>query len=199
MSLTRRISICLISIVFSAFAALANEPLPGEIELENGEVLSGFVSYRKLDVPSRILFYELDSILKQPIEESKTIYGPNELKSFTYGDEKWYSLAFTKKELGYQASYFLKVLDTTATFALLGGIVTGEGCNCSGTKINATYHWLLLETSSKERLILSKKRHAKIEKPEWVSAFFSTYGIDVLPSEFKKPRQVLKPIKEGNL
>jgi hypothetical protein len=199
MALTRRITICLISIVFSAFAAFANEPLPGEIELENGEVLSGFVSYRKLDVPSRILFYELDSILKQPIEESKTIYGPNELKSFTYGDEKWYSIAFTKKELGYQASYFLKVLDTTATFALLGGIVTGEGCNCSGTKINASYHWILLDTLSGQRLILSKKRRAKIEKPEWVSAFFSGFGYEISSSTFVRPKKVLQPIKEHNL
>lgn len=199
MAITRLIFFCLISIVLFPFDGFTNESKLGSIVLENGDKLVGFISYRKIDVPIRIAFYEVDSILDIPIEATKTLYGPNELKSFSYGSERWYSISFTKKELGYEASYFLKVIDTVTSFALLGGIVTAEGCNCSGTKINATYHWLLLDTVLLQRMILSKKRHAKIEKPEWVSAFFSGFGFEFEPSLFVRPKMVLYPLKEHNL
>ncbi|MFY0673943.1 MAG: hypothetical protein JXQ87_11085 [Bacteroidia bacterium] len=196
MLVTRLIFFCLISIVFFAKPCFGNEPKPGILVLKNGDTLQGFISYRKIDVPTRVLFQNNEGAKLPQNPLTKTLYGPNELSSFTYGNEQWYSISFTKKELGYKASYFLKVIETKHNFSLLGGIVTAEGCNCSGTKINATYHWLLLDTGSKQRIILAKKRHGKIENPEWVSAFYSGFGFDIEPFNFIRPKKVLYPINE---
>ena len=197
MVLTIRNTFCLIAAILFSSYCFGKKLLSGTLIFKNGEEKQGFVGYRKIDVATRIVFYEKDSTTGELIKASKTLYGPLELKGFKYGiTETWLSVAFTKKELGYNASYFLKLIDTAQNFALLGGLVTEEGCNCSGTKIRSSFHWILYNQITEEKLVLGKKRNTKIKETEGVAAFFIQYGVEAEPFEFVKPKDVLKPLKE---
>lgn len=189
------IFLILIVAVFQATTCSSKSILKGSIKLKDGTNSVGYISYRKIDVATRIVFYSLDPKTKEIDETTKTTFGPGEIMGFSYGEnEKWLSVNFDKSELGYDAPYFMKVEAVAHDIYLLGGIITGEGCNCSGTKIDASYFWVLWSAKDQQKTILSEHRYGRITKPEWVSAYFSRYGFEVDPDVFNKPKHVLAPI-----
>ncbi|MGB0429477.1 MAG: hypothetical protein ACPGLV_03320 [Bacteroidia bacterium] len=183
--------------IFSSFALLANTPKPGYIQRQNGEIIKGYVAYLKIAVPTRVIFYRPDSSSGTYLKSSKTLFSPNELKSFCYGAyEKWVAVHFTKAEIGFKASYFLQVLDSAQGFYLLGGLVTGEGCNCSGTKFSSSYYYVLSNMVRHQKLIIAKKKRSKITYPANVAQFYQKFDLEFSRKLFVKPKDVLLPLKQ---
>lgn len=164
------------------------KPEEGYIVLENNDTIWGFISYRLIDVPNRILFISQEGLLK-----TKTIYAPNELLVFVYGkEETWRSIAFSKLELGWQASYFMQVKLEKGPIELLRGKISSETCQCSGAGSKATYEWLLYNTQTEEKLLVETNRFGFIKKPIWVASFFSSCGYDFNPEDLKTMRNLKK-------
>ncbi len=188
---------CSMIFLWMVQVAQANQTLAGSIKLKSGKVEFGFVSYNKIAVPTRVLFFEKNSTTGEIIDSTKTLYSPQELEYFTYGEnEKWLSISFYKKDIGFAADYFMQVLDSTQSFYLVAGMVTGEGCNCSGTKISSTYYYVIYNALDTKKIIVAKKRRAKIKNSKEIARFFKEYDIEVDPKELTKPITALSPLKE---
>lgn len=177
MGQTRIILICSVFFFLFLQTAQAKKMRPGYIVLENNDTLFGMLQYRLIDVPSRMVFVDHSN-------GEKTIYGPNELLGFTYQDETWRTIEFSKSEIGWQESFFVKVKMQNGSIELMRGKISSESCQCSGTHAKVRYQWLLYNAATQEKMLITKGPFGKIEKPEWVAAFFSSCGYSFGPNDF---------------
>ncbi|MBI1183149.1 hypothetical protein GC194_02675 [bacterium] len=164
-----------------SLSAFARKSAPGYLVTKTGDTLKGMVKYRRLDVALRVVL-----ITSKQESTSKEIFGPEELKSFVYGNETWLSIDYSKAEIGWTAAYFAQVIKEEASgLMLLYGSIISEGCHCSGTKNEVRNWWILYNHTTGQKTMIVRGRFGHVKRPEWARAFFMEGGFDLMHVKLK--------------